>query len=356
MPESPESFACPSCAKRYRWTSAMAGKKVACKECGEKLRVPAQAGEMAEVVGAVKAVEPRLEPEPASDDGGYELADSGAPVAAAPTLAAPQRNGKCPACNQPMKPGAVLCLGCGFSLETGSKLNTAVGGDAPGSAPEAKSKAERKRQAAAADATSRAVFDGRSRIDDDALDADLELANRWKYTYTPIILVAFGVLLTLFNSTVLAYLAVDSNAILNAYGGATSVDVVQRMLVVFVYSLIRVAVQVPLTLAALFIVANLFGTSFGTLGSAMLRLLAVVLIAGGTDDTTWLALDILTGGFAGIGFLFQLVVSVTIFFIIAMWQLETDVMETGVLWFLTIFAPSFIMGFVGVIILGLIFG
>lgn len=34
------SFACPKCAKKYRWKSTLAGKKVQCKKCSESFRMP----------------------------------------------------------------------------------------------------------------------------------------------------------------------------------------------------------------------------------------------------------------------------------------------------------------------------
>ena len=126
-------------------------------------------------------------------------------------------------------------------------------------------------------------------------------------------------------------------------------------IVVFSF-IIRLLIQVPLTLCALFIVANLFGTSFGTLGSAMLRLLAVIIVIGAFNDSIDLGLDILTGGMGGIAFMLKASLSILAFFTLAMWQLETDMLETMGLWFLTVFAPGLIFGFVGLIIVGLIFG
>ncbi|MEO0964328.1 MAG: ABC transporter permease [Planctomycetota bacterium] len=352
MPDSTESFSCPTCGKRYRWKPAMAGKKVACKQCGEKLRVPAEPGGVTEVVGGVSSVvAPVQASAPADSAAGYELSDESI---AEPTPRVSAPDGKCPSCNQRMKPGAVLCMNCGFHLETGTRLNTSVGGDEPVGGKKT------KRNAAPAagvdvDQMSKAVFDGRSRVDDAALDADLERENRWKYFYTPLILIGVGLVWTAINVGLLGPLANEASPITQAQGGGTAVSNGIRAAIVAINFFIRLLIQVPLTLIGLFVVANLFGTSFGTLGSAMLRLLAVIIVVGAFNDTMDLGLDIVTGGFGGIGFMLKVSLSLLVFFGVAMWQLETDVLETMVLWGVTVFLPSFIMGFALVIIIGILF-
>lgn len=64
---SSEQVTCPSCSKSYRWTAALAGRTVPCKECGTSFIVPDQPG-----LGL--ADKPAPEPEPTADNGLYELA------------------------------------------------------------------------------------------------------------------------------------------------------------------------------------------------------------------------------------------------------------------------------------------
>ncbi|MEM6332097.1 MAG: zinc ribbon domain-containing protein [Planctomycetota bacterium] len=322
----------------------MSGRKVACKGCGAVIRVPASGGLMAELI---------RKPEPvASGDSemGYALADPDQePASVAAVAGVTADGGKCPSCNAKLKPGAVVCMNCGFNLQTGEKLSTSVGAAPTGGGGAAAA------PAVGAATLNRAVFDTRSKVDDAAMDEDLARETQWKYLYTPLILIGVGLVWILLNAVVLGPMAIETNAFVLAQGGATSYDRVQGILFVLLDFLVRLVISVPLMLGALFIVASLFGTSFGTLGSAMLRLLAVVLVIIACDDMVSLGVDIVTGGFGGIGFMLEASISILVFFAISMWQLETDVMETMVLWFLTVFAPGLIVGFVGLIVLGLLF-
>jgi len=361
MAESSDAFSCPSCDKRYRWKPTMAGKKVACKSCGAKLRVPDEPGGVPErVEGGGGSSTPKSGGADAAggagNEGGYELADpeAGANQAAAKPAAAGS-DGKCPSCNRTMKPGAVVCLNCGFNLKTGSKLSTQVATDAGDEGASQPKGGAGGSPAVDPSVLSRTVFDGRSKVDDAELDADLQRENQWKYLYTPLILIGVGLVWTLINIAVLGPLANESHFVTQAQGGGTAVSNAIRAGIVAVNFVARLIIQVPLTLGGLFIVASLFGTSFGTLGSAMLRLLAVVIVVGAFNDTMDLGLDILTGGFGGIGFMLKVSASLLVFFGVAMWQLETDILETMVLWGLTVFLPGFVMGFAIVVIVGILF-
>jgi uncharacterized protein YxjI len=65
-------FNCPACRAGYRWKAETAGKRIQCK-CGAVLRVPAQAGGLAEVVQAPAAVGASA----VGQAGGYEVSDPG---------------------------------------------------------------------------------------------------------------------------------------------------------------------------------------------------------------------------------------------------------------------------------------
>ena len=117
-----------------------------------------------------------------------------------------------------------------------------------------------------------------------------------------------------------------------------------------IFASVRLIIQVPILLAGIFIVAAMFGNSYGTLGIAMLKLLAIALLVGATGDSMDLLLDIVTGGFGGIGSMIKLSVIAVVFFALATPLLDMDVLEALVLFLILIFAPLVIMVFVGALI------
>ncbi|MEO0587818.1 MAG: hypothetical protein AAF078_09275, partial [Planctomycetota bacterium] len=241
MSSDAESFACPSCEKRYRWRAGMGGKKVECKACGAVIRVPVEPGALADLIR-----EPQVAASGESG-AGYDLADPSEVAereeeAAGSASGGALHNGKCPACNAKLKPGAVVCMNCGFNLQTGQKLSTAVGaapvaGEAAAGAP-----------AVGAATLNRAVFDTRSKIDDAALDEDMARENQWKYLYTPLVLIAVGLVWTLFNAGVLGPMAIGVNPIIQAQGGATTGDRMTGALIVLLFFVLRILIQLPLML------------------------------------------------------------------------------------------------------------
>ena len=111
--ESQTSFNCTDCGRQYAWKLQLAGKKVKCK-CGHTMVVPPGLPED-ELGLAVPppAPEAAVSPEP-------DL-----------SLSVP-----CPACGQELAAGSVLCVNCGYNLETGQRLGTQLEVDAlPAAAP-----------------------------------------------------------------------------------------------------------------------------------------------------------------------------------------------------------------------------
>ena len=90
-------FACLECGKQYRWKSEIIGKRVRCK-CDAVFTVP--------------------------DAPSTDPADpSGVGAAAGPSPG--KKN--CPSCHAEVAPSAVICIGCGFNMETGQTMGTDVG-------------------------------------------------------------------------------------------------------------------------------------------------------------------------------------------------------------------------------------
>ena len=85
-------FSCPHCGKALNIKDKLAGKRAKCPGCKNVLRIPA--------VAAVPAAGPS--------------ASAGS---------------KCPNCDQPLPPGAVLCVKCGYDTRTRRILRTEFGGD-----------------------------------------------------------------------------------------------------------------------------------------------------------------------------------------------------------------------------------
>ncbi len=106
MSQSRPQFSCPGCARKYPWKSESAGKKAKCK-CGQLLTVPAEA----------------------------EVDDEPIPLDDAALPPAPAEQANCPACSEPMEPGAVLCLNCGYNVRTGGQVTTQIGGAKAAAAP-----------------------------------------------------------------------------------------------------------------------------------------------------------------------------------------------------------------------------
>lgn len=172
--QSKAQFNCPSCGKRYPWKSAWAGKKVRC-ECGAKLKLPPAPGGQIELLQARDSSTeqpPSADPAPA-EGGTYELnidddspspapqspdnpdaAETGlnpyeldfdeepaekshAPAAANVTGQAQGESlspaNHCPQCGSKMKHGAVVCVQCGYHVQTGTALETDVSSDPPAS-------------------------------------------------------------------------------------------------------------------------------------------------------------------------------------------------------------------------------
>lgn len=98
-------FACPGCGKQYGWKPELAGRKAKCQKCGQVLVVPASPE-------AAAAAGPAVPQAPAG-------------AGAVPAGAAPAQAG-CPSCKQPVAPGAVICVQCGYNFKTGQRLSTQV--------------------------------------------------------------------------------------------------------------------------------------------------------------------------------------------------------------------------------------
>jgi len=248
-----EQITCTGCGKAYRVKPELAGKKVKCK-CGEVFEMPAS---------------PRAE---GDEIGDLEMAAAPEPTKPAkPTKAAPppdvQPAQSCPNCQAACEADAVLCVNCGFNLKTGTKLNT--------------------------------TEQTGPRLDADDLrqrdQADLQRRHLMQERIVPIALVAVGLLIN----------------VVAAQGLATQGDESATMgyVAALIGTLVEMAVGVSIMVVACFIAAKALGTSFGPLGTALLKLAGIYLFANGAINgmflllgfsSFWLTIGVLVLAYGGL--------------------------------------------------------
>jgi hypothetical protein len=373
---SGDYFACPSCDKRYRFKAELARKKVRCADCGAKMRAPAAGGMRAELLDEhaggpptarptrpmPRAPSPRQRPAPA--DGGYELNDmndllnmpvappggdaGGSPGAAGGSGASGTASaghggaGKCPSCNQKIKPGAVICINCGFNLQAGRKLKTRVLDDdapAPGTAAAAPPPAAATANPLAGDALTKA--NRRAQYDADVA-ADTQWRHRVENLYGPLGIIAVAAVLLIVNALVLAPISQDAAIGTPAYALGS-----------VIYAAVRFIVQFPILFVIIFVVAKVFSSSYGPILTVLLKLAAIALFVGMFGDTLGYGLDIITQGGGGFAFIIRLTLVYAAFHTLAAWLLEMDPTEAVVSFVLLLILPFVALIFVGAVILSM---
>ncbi|MEM1447301.1 MAG: hypothetical protein AAGF84_14680 [Planctomycetota bacterium] len=352
------SFDCPNCGKAYRWQTKIAGRKVRCA-CTQTFRVPMVAGEMPEPVGPLVGQggadaqppsqmppAPTTAPKPAAPEPDpYELnlpadepAGETAPISARSTpVGQASGGGKCPACNSPLRPGAVICLNCGYNLAEGAKVQTVVeaapaedGLDLPAAAAAGGSFVP----AAAASAEERVA--ARSKLQED-LAADMAKRHHFQEKLLPLIFLGVGALLLLINAFVL--MTPTNRISYDMPDGA-----IGNVVALIGFSILF-AVQLPCLFVGILIVSKLFGSAFGELFTALKKLAALALLSGQFDVAVELTFNTLLDGMGFLAFWIELAVSFAVFWALAK-QLfdELEPGETVALWIAMLFLPGFIVG------------
>jgi len=378
---SDAKFECPNCGKAYRWQSKIAAKKVRC-ECTQKFRVPMVAGETPLPDGPLVGLPPEAkppetnppetnapeakpppvvsprpappskpkpavpEPDPYELDLPDDLAGDTAPVSArSPQGRVPDAAGasKCPSCNSPLRPGAVICLNCGFNLAEGAKLQTVVG-VAPGDDAPAAADAHPKKRDAPAEGGDHRVL-ARAKLQDD-LAADMAKRHHFQEKTLPLIFLAVGAVLLLVNAFLLM---TEVNRF--SYGMPSGIA---GNLAALIGYLILFAVQLPCLFVGILIVSKLFGSAFGELFSALKKLAALALLAGQFDVAVELTFNTLLDGFGFIAFWAELALSFSVFWVLAK-QLfdELEPSETIALWVAMLFLPGLVVGVLLVLVIGM---
>lgn len=345
-----DRVACPACNKQFRWSRKHAGRKVKCPGCEGVFRMPTAAGSAAELLRDPPAAAERSAT-------GYELDAQGSQAGVVLSTGAATN---CPSCNSQMAGGAVICLNCGFNVKEGRKIETAVeAGKTRRSRRKAKAD-KAQAQEAAPEATGppapkiggiyAAAAKGRDLNEQLAQDAQRKQIMHDRYI--PIVLVVIGLILMLVNAFLLApgaMAAVSANIVFGSPPPSSMLAAMSSLAM----GAVHFVLQVPLMLVGIIAVAKIFGTSFDVLLTAVLKLAAIALVLVGVDQCVNSALEIVTEGFGGLGGMVSWSVMVTLFFILCMWLLETDFMETAVLYLIVALGPTAVMMWLGAIIMSL---
>ena len=119
----PIPVAC-ACGAKFAAKDELAGKRVKCPKCSQPLTIPA-AGAAAAGASAAAAGAPA-----AARTAAAKPSDAGDPIIAALLdevgLTASKTGVRCPNCRADVKPDDVMCVQCGYNIETGKKAKTRV--------------------------------------------------------------------------------------------------------------------------------------------------------------------------------------------------------------------------------------
>ncbi len=101
---------CSSCNSTFNAKDTLAGRRVKCPKCGDKMTVPEK-----------KAVKARTGRKVNPTAGSFDVMDELLKEANVKSVA---RGNVCDDCGAELPLGAVICVECGFNTETGSRLRT----------------------------------------------------------------------------------------------------------------------------------------------------------------------------------------------------------------------------------------
>jgi len=102
---------CGSCKGTFNARDELAGKRVKCPKCKERMVIPAAKSAPVSAASASRARQAVDPMEALLNEANIDQVSSGGPI--------------CPDCGVEINAGAVICVDCGFNLETGKRLRTA---------------------------------------------------------------------------------------------------------------------------------------------------------------------------------------------------------------------------------------
>ncbi len=318
------------------------------------------------------------EPEPEEDLGDYELAIE-LPEETSPRthlvpepLALGPSPGRCPNCGSKINPDVVVCLNCGYHLRERARIETQVhaapaDGDDQAAIPAGPARAiDSAREIALAALSGKRAGKGR-----DARDANRDFMMR--EIYIPLFIAAVGLLVMLATACLLMPVRVAAPvpspiaAAITAMGAAGNPSSpgltlaapptmaapppppspeIQRLAALFDQAVL-IVVQLPFLLLGLFVIAYLYGSSFGPLVTGMLKLVALAVAANAISFLTRSALLVMTDGSFEMGVsIVEYFVGYAAFWALAAYLFEMSHREARFLYLFTVFMPVLvILGF-----------
>ncbi len=177
---------------------------------------------------------------------------------------------RCPSCNQAIKPGAVICVKCGFNLQENRRLQTEVNADAPDVGPPAASPTAAPSNLKASPGHDALHGTAAGTYSSVGTQAALEESQRHQriQLFVPAGLIGFSLL----GQIILQYCLSDSIA--------------RWFTWVVLHVVLDVAVWTPLAMATLLLISKLLDTSFGNLLTLPYKTLAMVM----TGNLVWYSL------------------------------------------------------------------
>lgn len=109
---------CGNCKSSFNAKDSLAGRKVKCPKCGEKLRVP---GEKVAAAAGSSPKKPAKKKRVRPSEGTFNVMDELLDEA---KVRSKSKGIVCDDCGAELEMGATICIECGFNLETGSRLRT----------------------------------------------------------------------------------------------------------------------------------------------------------------------------------------------------------------------------------------
>ena len=361
-PDSPASCACPACAKPCAWTPERAGRRLRCA-CGQIFRLPTSAGgRVVAEASAPTPPKPAAEPTPAPrprptpEPDVYDI-DLPADAADAPTGKASGETAsgtasKCPSCNGPLRPGAVVCMNCGFNLAEGGKIQTRIEtgpepavSDAAVAASGAAVAIARPAAAGAPDISDPRLKRALARTaGEEAEAADREKRFHFQENILPLILIGAGVLVAVFNALVLAQPSHNAGLTADELSWGVGVSRGEAAAAYFAGAGTLLLVQIPCLLAGLFFCASVLGSAFGTLGAVLKKLLALALLGGSFYLSVSLGVNILMYGMGGLGGIFTASVAIALFWgVIVLLFDDLEITEVVILYLAMCVLPFWIL-------------
>jgi DNA-directed RNA polymerase subunit RPC12/RpoP len=253
-PGASKNFACPHCDKRFQWATKIADRRVKCPNCEKRIRVPTVPGRVAEAIDPLPE-KPAKAPAPETDTYDLDLTGLDDDQVDRPPTAAQQaaaQTGRCPACNQSIKPNAVICIKCGYNLKKGKRMQTQVRDDED---EQAKSKTVPVSVPGGAMASV-----GTSPISRSLEDREDEAtASRFVDLWLPLILIVVGL-----GVRFVEQLNFAANPTEGIVGAAIVVGV-------------ELIINVPMLLIGMIVAVKLLDVVFGPLGKALYKMVAVVI-------------------------------------------------------------------------------